>query len=70
MLDVFDIFYALSNGPVESDIYNYITSGELTYYTYKDFSFNTKLQYGEVCFSDELKERIKSSIEALKQKKR
>lgn len=68
LLDVFDNFYALPNGPVESDIYNYITSDQLTYYTFKDFSFGTKQQYDEEGLSDELKNRIKSAVSALKQK--
>lgn len=68
LLDLFDNFYALPNGPVESDIYNYITSDELKYYTFKDFSFNTKLQYCEDDLPEGLKERVKSAIEALKQK--
>lgn len=68
LLDVFDNFYALPNGPVESDIYNCITSDQLTFYTFRDFSFNTKMQYNDEGLSDQLKERIRIAVEALRQK--
>lgn len=68
LLDVFDNFYALPNGPVESDIYNCITSDQLTYYTFRDFSFSAKIQYSEDGLSDQLKERIGFAVESLKQK--
>lgn len=68
LLDIFDNFYALPNGPVESDIYNSITSDNLTYYTFRDFSFNAKTPYNDEGLSDQLKERIGFAVEALRQK--
>lgn len=66
LLDVFDNFYALPNGPVESDIYNRITCDELTYYTFRDFSVSTKQQYDENSLPEDLRNRINAAVEALK----
>ena len=68
LLDVFDNFYALPNGPVESDIYNLITSDLLSYYSFKDFYFTAKQPYNEEELSDDIKVRINTAVEALKQK--
>lgn len=68
LLGVFDNFYALPNGPVESDIYNYIISDQLTYYTFKNYSFSTKQSYDEGDLDDNLKVRIRSAVDSLKQK--
>lgn len=68
LLDIFDNFYALPNGPVESDIYNCITTDSLNYYTFKDFSFAAKKVYEDTGIDDELKSRINMSIAALKEK--
>ena len=68
LLDVFDNFYALPNGPVESDIYNCITSDNLTYYSFRDFSFTNKKRYDERELSKELRERIDIAVYTLKQK--
>ena len=68
LLDVFDNFYALPNGPVESDIYNCITADQLTYYTFKDFSFGLKQRYDEKELNEELKSRIKLAVVALRAK--
>lgn len=38
LLDVFDNFYALPNGPVESDVYNSITADTLHYYSFKNIA--------------------------------
>jgi uncharacterized phage-associated protein len=66
LLDVFDNFYALPNGPVESDVYNRITTDTLTYYTFKDFSFARKLDYDSAGIDDQLKERLDAAIDALR----
>ena len=66
LLDVFDNFYALPNGPVESDVYNCITSDQLTYYTFKDFSLGTKRQYYDDGLCDEVKIRINVAVESLR----
>lgn len=66
LLDVFDNFYALPNGPVESDIYNSITSDDLTYYTFRNFSFATKRQFSDNGLSEDIKKRIDYAISELK----
>ena len=68
LLDLFDNFYALPNGPVESDVYNSITSDQLTYYTFKDFSLGTKRQYSDNELCDEIKRRINIAVDVLKNK--
>lgn len=68
LLDVFDNFYALPNGPVESDVYNSITSDQLAYYTFKDFSLGTKRQFSDSGLCDDIKARINLAIEVLKKK--
>ena len=62
LLDVFDNFYALPNGPVESDIYNCITEDDLTYYKFINFSFATKQQFNENDLNCEVKRRIDQAI--------
>lgn len=66
LLDVFDNFYALPNGPVESDIYNYITSDTLMFYSFKGFILSRKKEYCDSELSDYLQKRIDESIIALR----
>lgn len=66
LLDVFDNFYALQNGPVESDIYNCITRDELDYYTFINFSINQKHPYNSSELPSELKCRIDAAVSTLK----
>lgn len=68
LLDVFDNFYALPNGPVESDIYNCITSDRLDYYTFMNYSCSEKKQYDETVIDADLKSRIDQAIMALRRK--
>ena len=68
LLDVFYNFYALPNGPVESDIYNCITADQLTYYTFKNFSFASKQQFEDNGLSNEVKQRVDNAIDALRKK--
>lgn len=68
LLDVFDNFYALPNGPVESDIYNSITTDSLTYYTFSNFSFGLKEQYSEEGLNEQLRQRIDTAISTLRSK--
>lgn len=68
LLDVFDNFYALPNGPVESDIYNFITADQLMYYTFRDFSFNKKIEFSIGGLDEELRKRIDSAVEVLRLK--
>ncbi|MDT3356690.1 MAG: hypothetical protein LIR35_03760 [Bacteroidota bacterium] len=65
LLDVFNNFYALPNGPVESDIYNLITSDKLACYSFKDFSFRIISRYDVSLLDEQLKKRIDSSFSAL-----
>lgn len=62
LLDVFDNFYALPNGPVESDVYNSITADTLQYYSFKNFSAFEKQTYSSTGLDDALKDRIDESI--------
>lgn len=62
LLDIFDNFYALANGPVESDVYNCITSDSLTFYSFKSFSVTSKLQYSSNDLDTVLKDRLDVSI--------
>ena len=66
LLDVFNNYYALPNGPVESDIYNSITSDDLSFYSFKDFSFGLKAPYREEGLDENLKQRIDAAIIALR----
>lgn len=66
LLDIFDNFYAMPNGPVESDIYNCITSDSLDFYTFRDFSFHITTEYRESVLSNDIKQRIITSVECLK----
>ena len=68
LLDVFDNFHALPNGPVESDIYNSITSDNLTYYTFKDFSMKAKQPYIDLDLDNAIKDRINKAVQTLRQK--
>lgn len=66
LLDVFDNFYALPNGPVESDIYNCITADSLSYYSFISFSVTTKKAYDDQQIKEELKGRIDMSVNRLR----
>lgn len=68
LLDLFDNFYALPNGPVESDIYNFITADQLMYYTFKEFSFDKKIDFSVVGLDENLRKRIDTAVEALRSK--
>lgn len=45
LLDVFDNFYAMQHGPVESDIYNYMTSGKLENFSFSEIYLTRKREY-------------------------
>lgn len=68
LLDIFDNFYALRNGPVESDVYNYITEDLLTYYSFQNFYLHTKKQYSDIGLDNDLKCRIDDAIASLRLK--
>lgn len=65
LLDIFDNFYALPNGPVESDIYNSITADTLKYYSFKNFSATEKQAYSSAGLNEDVKERLDESIHSL-----
>lgn len=66
LLDIFDNFYALPNGPVESDIYNCITSDNLSFYSFMTFSVSCKNTYDEQRINPEIKERLDLSLNRLR----
>ena len=68
LLDVFDNFHALPNGPVESDVYNYITADKLTFYTFRNFSLGLKQPYSDVNIPVELKNRLDVAVDSVKKK--
>lgn len=65
LLDVFDNFYALPNGPVESDVYNCITADRLSYYSFMSFSVSSKKTYDEDGIKPKLKEKLDLSLNRL-----
>lgn len=66
LLDVFDNFYALPNGPVESDIYNSITSDDLMFYSFSDFYLKGKQVYNDFVLDCVIKDRITSAVNSLR----
>ena len=66
LLDIFDNFYALPYGPVESDIYNCITLDRLQYFSFKNFSLEKKQDYCDETLNDDMKQRIKYAIKMLR----
>lgn len=65
LLDVFDNFYALPYGPVESDIYNAIQENKLPSYCIKERSVEKKIQQS-YSLQDSLITRINTALEELK----
>lgn len=69
LLDIFNKFYAMQHGPVESDIYNAMIDDELTYY---NFRFRSVNGFERVCeddfkeIDDRLRNKINTSINRLK----
>lgn len=66
LLDIFDNYYAMQNGPVESDIYNAITRDQLTYYSFVNFSLEIKKEFDDNILDNSIRERIASSVNALR----
>lgn len=68
LLDIFDNFYAMQHGPVESDIYNSIIN-ELKYFSFKDRDLYINSSINEDSFAgltEEEKKTITNSISALR----
>ena len=68
LLDIFNNFYALPYGPVESDIYNCITLDRLQYFTFKNFSLEKKQDYCDMTLNEDMKQRINLAIKVLRTK--
>ena len=66
LLDLFDAYYALPNGPVESDVYNSITADTLIYYSFKNFSIAKKNSFDIHIMDKTIVKRIDNSIENLR----
>ena len=45
LLDIFDNFYAMPHGPVESDIYNLMSKNTLDYFSFADIYMSIKKDY-------------------------
>ena len=45
LLDIFDNFYAMPHGPVESDIYNFMSGDSLEYFSFADIYMSKKKDY-------------------------
>lgn len=67
LLDVFDNFYALPYGPVESDIYNNMTSGNIPNYTITDRDL-ISLEETNLDLDEQDKEKLDKSLESLKKR--
>lgn len=52
LLDIFDKFYAMPHGPVESDIYNLMSKNTLDYFSFADIYMSIKKDYKEPEFLD------------------
>lgn len=70
LLDIFDNFYAMGNGPVESDIYNAMIKNTMTIYDFSDRCPRVKCKPEEVIFklNQTTKEKIEHSIKVLKER--
>lgn len=68
LLDIFDNFYAMQNGPVESDIYNLIICDQLDCFSFKNFSFNIKKEFNKDNdnLNIDIKKRIEEAVNALR----
>ena len=70
LLDVFDNYWAMQHGPVESDIYNMIVRDNLTFYDFKSRVIHQKKPINEFNFNQlgDLKKQVKESITLLRKK--
>jgi len=69
LLDIFDNFWAMQHGPVESDIYNAMMQNRFEFYSFKNRSISNKkiFEYNKVCKEiGELKAKLDASINQLK----
>ena len=61
LLDIFDNFYAMQHGPVESDIYNSISANQFRFYSFDGISLKLPSN-----ITDESKQNICNSLKELK----
>lgn len=61
LLDIFDKFYAMPHGPVESDIYNFMSRNALDYFSFADIYMSKKKEY--VSQPSDLPEDIRLKID-------
>lgn len=68
LLDVFDNFYAMQHGPVESDIYNYMVSDKLENFSFTDIYLSRKNEYSldEKVLPNNLKLKLDGAMAALR----
>lgn len=68
LLDIFDKFYAMPHGPVESDIYNYMSRDELKYYSFNEIYLKPKQVYSvnSENLPLEIRTRIDNAIKCLR----
>lgn len=71
LLDIFDKFYAMQHGPVESDIYNAMIQESLIYYSFKSRVISFQRQHIDATDFNELPEnlqlRLEQAVELLQQ---
>lgn len=66
LLDIFDNFYAMQHGPVESDVYDAITANETNKYQFTDRSIkDANDQFDFSTLSTPIKNRIEKSLKNL-----
>ena len=66
LLDVFDNFYAMQHGPVESDIYNYMTSDTFDNFSFSGIYLTRKHSSNEVELPNTLRLKLDGAIAALR----
>ena len=69
LLDIFDNFYAMQHGPVESDIYNSISANQFRFYSFDGISLKLPSNITDESFhdlDDETKQNICNSLKELK----
>lgn len=72
LLDIFNNFYAMQHGPVESDIYNAMVKSTLKYYNFKSIYIQQVINPINIsCFNEinqTLRDRIDTAIQSLRNK--
>lgn len=66
LLNIFDRFYAMDNGFVESDVYQAMVDDAFTNFRFKDRKFSFKTRYFESKLSNDEKEKIEIAVGCLK----